>query len=521
MLCNILNYISHKMANITITHPDVANQWHPTKNGDLKAEHFTKGSGKEVWWLCDKTNCNEKCLHEYESIIGNRTKGVGCPYCCLPCKKICIHNSIENTHTEIAKQWHPTKNLGLKAEQFSYGSTKKIWWLCDKTNCSENCNHDYEASIDSRTMKNTGCPFCSKRVVCIHNSIKYTHPEIAKQWHPTKNLGLKAEQFSYGSTKNIWWLCDKTCKEGCAHEWKTKICDRTKGKGCPHCSCNNIQACCIHESIKGTHFEIAKQWHPTKNGDLKPEHYRKGSNVVVWWLCDKTCKEGCLHEWEAGINNRVNGTSCPYCSSPVKQHCIHNSIDYTHPEIAKQWHQTKNGESIAKNYTSGSGIKVWWICNFNKNHIWKTAISHRINNTGCPYCINKTEQKLYDALIQHYPQLTTQFKVEWCKNKKCLPFDFVIEDYKIIIELDGPQHFRDISNWKSYEDTHLNDVYKMKCANENGYSIIRLLQTDVFYDEYEWLSELKQNIEKIRLEQRIQNIYMCKDNEYDIFIINI
>ena len=57
----------------------------------------------------------------------------------------------------------------------------------------------------------------------------------------------------------------------------------------------------------------------------------------------------------------------------------------------------------------------------------------------------------------------------------------------------------------------------MKCANANCFSVIRLLQTDVFYDTYNWLEELKTNIEKIKTDKIIQNIYMCKDNEYDIF----
>ena len=30
-----------------------------------------------------------------------------------------------------------------------------------------------------------------------------------------------------------------------------------------------------------------------------------------------------------------------------------------------------------------------------------------------------------------------QFKVEWCKNKTYIPYDFCISEYKIIIELDG------------------------------------------------------------------------------------
>jgi hypothetical protein len=59
----------------------------------------------------------------------------------------------------------------------------------------------------------------------------------------------------------------------------------------------------------------------------------------------------------------------------------------------------------------------------------------------------------------------------------------------------------------------------MKCANSNNYSIIRILQMDVYYDTYDWLTELKNNIEKIKNEYIIQNIYMCKNNEYDIYLI--
>ena len=57
----------------------------------------------------------------------------------------------------------------------------------------------------------------------------------------------------------------------------------------------------------------------------------------------------------------------------------------------------------------------------------------------------------------------------------------------------------------------------MDCANNNGFSVIRILQLDVFNDSYNWLDELKNNIEKIKNEGKIQNIYMCKNNEYDVF----
>jgi len=135
---------------------------------------------------------------------------------------------------------------------------------------------------------------------------------------------------------------------------------------------------------------------------------------------------------------------------------------------------------------------------------------------GCG-CMNKTEQKLYELLSQIYPMLERQYKVDWCKNISYLPFDFVLKLLKIIIELDGPQHFIQIMNWKSPEETRKGDIYKMECANENGYSVIRLTQEDVYYDRYDWLSELVASIKKIVEENVVKNIYLCKNNEYEHF----
>jgi very-short-patch-repair endonuclease len=105
-------------------------------------------------------------------------------------------------------------------------------------------------------------------------------------------------------------------------------------------------------------------------------------------------------------------------------------------------------------------------------------------------------------------------KVDWCKNKKHLPFDFAIEERKVIIELDGEQHFSQICNWMTPEETRKNDIYKMQCANEHGYSVIRITRKEVCNKKQDWLTELCQNIEKIALDNRVQNIYMCKMNEY-------
>ena len=152
------------------------------------------------------------------------------------------------------------------------------------------------------------------------------------------------------------------------------------------------------------------------------------------------------------------------------------------------------------------------------NSVFETQLSAINNGVWCPYCVNKTEMILYNELKCVYSNLKRQYRVDWCKNINYLPFDFVIEDRKIIIELDGKQHFEQIGNWKSPEENRKTDLYKMNCANENGFSVIRILQKDVYRNKYDWINELIYNIEKIKDDSHVQNIFMCKNDEYKDYL---
>ena len=61
---------------LTTTHPEIAAQWHLRKNGLLRTDDFTAGSNKKVWWVCRVNS-----IHEWESMIADRTRGYGCPIC--------------------------------------------------------------------------------------------------------------------------------------------------------------------------------------------------------------------------------------------------------------------------------------------------------------------------------------------------------------------------------------------------------------------------------------------------------
>ena len=200
-------------------------------------------------------------------------------------------------YPELIKEWHPTKNGELKPKEFTHGSHKKVCWLCPK-------GHSYDSVIKSRTRKDRpqGCPYCSGRRSSDGNNLLSLFPKIADEWHPTKNGELKPEDFTYGSRKKVWWLCPT------GHYYDSIISSRTKKKpyGCPYCSGQRVSE---ENNLLFLFPKIATEWHPTKNGDSKPEEFTSGSGKKVWWLCPKD------HSYEAAINKRTGKepTGCPDC----------------------------------------------------------------------------------------------------------------------------------------------------------------------------------------------------------------
>src|SRR5438445_7937538 len=131
---------------LSVTHPQLAAEWHSTKNGDLRPENITAGSSKKVWWKC-------QFGHEWDATVSNRVLGRGCPYCSN--RKVDKSNCLTTTRPELVAEWHPTKNGELRPEQFTAGSGEKVWWKCPAAD-----DHEWQASIYSRAP-GIGCPYCN------------------------------------------------------------------------------------------------------------------------------------------------------------------------------------------------------------------------------------------------------------------------------------------------------------------------------------------------------------------------
>jgi len=403
--------------------PEIAKQWHPSKNENKTPKNIMSGSAKKIWWLCPN-KCEYGCVHEWECVVVSRTKlKSGCPYCAKYQQKICYHQSLKFKYPEIALEWHPTDNGNLIPDNITCGSDKKIWWLCK----NNECNQKWQTSVKHRTLNKSGCPYCNhtfgRQKVLPSKTFLATHPEIAKEWHPSKNGELKPENFTYGSTDKIWWLCPKKCEYGCLHEYEQAICNRTKGNCCPYCCDNGAKKICYHQSLAFKYPVIASEWHPTKN-NLNPEEILPLSGNKVWWLCPKKCEYGCLHEYEQVIANKVNGDGCPYCAKNASKVCVHNSFEFKYPEIIKELHPTKNENIKLSEYAINSNKKIWWLCSkkceYGCLHEYEQRIVDKSYGSGCPYCLayGNAKQFCYHETVEYkYPDLIN----EWHPNNKIKP----------------------------------------------------------------------------------------------------
>lgn len=477
-----------------------------SKKNKEKPRNIYIKTNKGYWFDCDK------CQHEFKMKLNNVHKNCWCPYCahvslCDNNKcNFCFENSFASH--EKSKFWS-TKNKE-KVRNIFKSTAKKFLFDCDI------CHHEFEQDLNHISTKNMWCPYCANCKLCNDNKCKicfnksFASIEKSKFWS-NKNKE-KPRNLILTSPKKYWFDCDK-----CNHSYSQMLSLASEDTGCPYCTnkilCDDDKCdICLKKSFASS--PRATCW--SKKNILKPRDIFISTGKEYWFDCDK-----CPHSFTMRADYIRRGNWCSYCAN--QKLCDDKNCDYcfkksfASTEKSKCW--SKKNEKNPRDVFKASGHKYIFNCD-KCDREFDASLDHVNKDKWCPFCITKSEAKLYDTLLPFYPQLKRQYKVDWCKKNRYLPYDFVIEDMNIIIELDGPQHFRQISNWQEPEKTQELDKYKMKCANENKFTVIRLLQEDVANDKYDWIKELKENIEIIKNKKikKITNIYMCKNDEYKVFL---
>ncbi len=380
------------------------------------------------------------------------------------------------------------------------GSTKRIIFECD------DCNHacvkmirDMNGSFSCMYCKGTNknpcdnlsCGRCSRyilgegEVLCEDN-----------ENDPTK-CSPKSHKFFV-----------KRCLT-CMHTYKQRAYSTKPVKTCPFCDnkrlCGDIE--CLFCLDKSCHV-YRLIW--SLDNTLAPHEVFKSSEKSIEFTCPK-----CPHRYWQTPHNKTGGSECCYCSHTIL--CGHIECDvcrekscYSDDEYCNDERNNKKSHEVF----ARSNHKRTYECK-HCTLVYKQTPNNRFTGCRCPMCRNKTESKLFTFLKSHGYIVNAQVRYEWCNNGTSimLPFDFLV-GANTIIELDGDQHFTQVSNWQSPDIIQTRDKHKMECALAKGFNIIRIMQVPVYKDINNWTQRLVDAIEKIKdLSSRI--VYI--DDDYHTY----
>ena len=256
--------------SLSAVHPELVAEW-SDRNLPLTPDSITFGSNKKVWW-------KGACGHEWETSVKARSNGEKCPIC-SGARVVTGINDLSTLKSELASEW--SEKNKIKPTEVSIGSHKKVIWKCK-------LEHEWIATVKSRSINRTGCPYCShNKVLAGFNDLATLFPEVADEWSD-KNEKKPTEVMAFANSK-AWWKC-----RTCGYEWNTLISTRSGGSKCPCCSGYTFIK--GKNDLKSTHPQIAEEW-SEKNFPLKPNEVNAKSRKNVWWRCGK-----CGSEWKSVIN---------------------------------------------------------------------------------------------------------------------------------------------------------------------------------------------------------------------------
>lgn len=368
--------------------PDIAAQWHPTKNGALQPSEIPKTYSKKVWWVC-------KNGHEFESLANNRRTSSHCPVCSGK-TVLSGYNDVATLYPSLVEFFHPELNGDIELTGIGKGYAPKLWWR-------RSCGHDVHVRV-SNCLNEIPCSYCSgHKVLPGFNDLAVTNPEIVHHWHPTKNHPLTPQNVTKASKTKIWWICDAGHEDLILPANKIKI-----GARCSYCDKTKFLS--GMNDIATIYPEASKEWHPVLNGTLTPADVAVSSSKKFWWHCG-----ACEQDWEATPHNRGSrGTGCPYCAGTKIKEGVNDLLTFS-PSLASQWHPTRNGALTPKDVTKGQSIVVWWQCK--AGHEWDARIVDRVNKaSGCIECYKAGLTTGTVSFAESHPYLLDEW--DYSKNDR-------------------------------------------------------------------------------------------------------
>lgn len=463
--------------------------------GDVDPRRIPGKSRILISFRCNLPNCQ----HVFFITANTCTEGHWCPFCTSKrlCEdencQICFEKSLASFYNDLLEIYPRDYWAAIEKtpRQVLRCSGKHFDFSCHM------CAHIFSLRISDCVLRNYWCPYCSGKTLCSDSECQicfensFASCERSKQWNYKMNDTVP-RKIRKRTHKKYFFDCEK-----CQHTFQSSPDSISGGSWCPFCKgaklCENYDCeICISKSF--AFHEKSVFW--SKKNILEPWQVRIGSNKKFWFVCDI-----CDHTFISKLDNiTINGNWCPYCSNPPKKLCpkekncgmcfeksfaSHEKVRYMAP-----------GQKLdlSQIFKSGHRPLIKFICDVKTCKKEFSLTPNKIVSSGnwCPSCKKKTERKFEKYLLKTLPENTEiihQAKFDWCKNPETdrhYLYDFYIPSLRLIVEIDGPQHFQQVHNWTCPVEIQKTDLYKEQRATQHDIRIIRLLQTDIYFDTHKW-----------------------------------
>ncbi len=166
------------------------------------------------------------------------------------------------------------------------------------------------------------------------------------------------------------------------------------------------------------HPDLAKEWHPTLNGDKTPYNVTCGSNYIATWILPYDDPETGKHfdfVWKSSVYNRCAGKKCPYLTGN-KVWPGFNDLASRFPDLVAEWHPTLNGDKTPYNVAYGSEYNATWILHYDDpetgkhfDFVWKAYVYRRSAGEKCPYLTGKKVWPGFNDLASKCPDLIAEW----------------------------------------------------------------------------------------------------------------
>ncbi len=250
------------------------------------------------------------------------------------------------------------------------------------------------------------------------------------------------------------------------------------GKGCKKCAID-YRSGLKKKNIE--HFIIrSKNKHKNKYDYSKSVYKRAEDKICIicpehgefWQIAEAHYRSGCPNCWQEKVWNKRRLSKEEFINRSIK---LHGNGKFDYSEVVYKNHNTK----------------VLLTCIKCKYKLLVTPNNHLSKlKKGCPHCnsnYSKGNEIVYNLLIKWGFIFEDEFRIDECRYKKPLPFDFVIFDkfgnILFLIEFDGKYHFPPTKegtrhNKKSYELIKIRDSIKTKYCEDNNIKLIRISYLD-------------------------------------------